>query len=352
MKRFLLLLSAIVWIGTPAKGQEAPSAGNYPEFSVIGRTDINPFSPSVYTLLEGSIGDLFSYSVSNLWVSDETSLLYANTFHADELNWLQWAWVQLDLGNFHIRLGKDCLTAGGFETDAYDFDQHPMLCSNFWNNSQLYQWGLTLSWNTPSESDEFGFNYSSSPFSVHPFDDFLTTKTFQWKGEHGPWSSIWGVSVMDYARNAEERLKSSIMLVSAGNQFEITDSFSMGLDYMLRLAGPFVVPPGGSAPAAAYPYNVGHNVVARINWHPLYWLEVGAKGIFETSDKEDIEEDLFEIPSMYWNGGAYLQIYPFKSFEGLRLHAVGGYDNLSGLYWSAGITVNLPVTTLLTGLGK
>ena len=71
MKRLLSLMTVCALLCSPAFGQEAQSVNNYPELSIITRVDAYPFSPSVYTLLEGSLGDHLSYSFCNLWVNDD-----------------------------------------------------------------------------------------------------------------------------------------------------------------------------------------------------------------------------------------------------------------------------------------
>ena len=85
MKRtFALLVATLCYFCTYS--QEAESVGNTPELTIIPRFDVNPHIPvgnkgksdvdfansSLYTLFEGNVGEHFSYSMSNHWVSTDT----------------------------------------------------------------------------------------------------------------------------------------------------------------------------------------------------------------------------------------------------------------------------------------
>ena len=331
---------------SPAFGQEAQSVNNLPELSIITRVDAYPFSPYVYTLLEGSLGEHLSYSACNLWVNEDPMDLYACTLLARCPDWCQWAWLSLDLGNWHVIAGKDYIRTGGFEVDEYDYDQYWQLTSNFWNNTQVYQYGGAVKYVLPSESDEFMVQLLSSPFSWRPFDDGLLSYNLEWVGEHGPWQTIWSVTGIDYDPAAYS-WGDKLWLLSAGNQFELSDSFNLGVDYIYRFAPPVLNAPGAGENGPFHPINSGHNVVGRVNWRPLDWLEAGLKGVYETSNIDDLEEDLLGIPERYLSGSACLQFYPLKEKDDLRLHALAGYNNLDGFFWGAGITWNFPLTQTL-----
>lgn len=346
MKRLLSLMTVCALFCAPVLAQDEESAGNYPELSIITRVDAYPFSPSVYTLLEGSLGDHLSYSVQNLWVNDDIRSLYANTFRADEMDWCLWAYLSLDLGNWHIIAGKDYIRTGGFEVDEYDYDQYWQMTSNFWNNTQVYQYGGAVKYVLPSESDEFMVQVLSSPFSGKPFEGKLLSYNLEWVGEHGPWSTIWSVTGLDYDPEAYS-WGDKLWLLSAGNQFELSDSFNLGVDYMYRFAPPLMNAPGAGESGPFHATNSGHNVVGRLNWRPLGWLEAGLKGVYETSSIDDLQEDLLGIPEQYWSGSACLRFYPLKEKDDLRIHALAGMNNLDGFFWGAGITYNFPLTQTL-----
>ena len=154
MKKTLALLAAISSCFC-TYAQEAESADNTPELTIIPRVDVNPYIPvgnkgnagvdfsntGLYTLFEGNIGEHFSYSMCNHWLSTDPKSLYQNTFRSDDTNWVDWANITYSTGCFSLTVGKDVLAIGGFELDAYDVDSHINLSSTFWNNIAMYQWG-------------------------------------------------------------------------------------------------------------------------------------------------------------------------------------------------------------------
>jgi hypothetical protein len=85
--------------------------------------------------------------------------------------------------------------------------------------------------------------------------------------------------------------------------------------------------------------NRGHNVVGRLSWRPLDWLEAGLKGVFETSNLGD-ESDLFGIPEKYLSGAMCLQFYPLPEKDDLRIHALAGKNNLDGFFWRKLTAIN------------
>ena len=355
MKRLLSLTAACALLCAPAFGQESVPAGNYPEFSIITRIDAQPFTPYLYTLLDGNLGEHLSYSFSNCWINDDIPALYANTLRADEMSWCQWAYLSLNLGNWHIQAGKNYIFTGGFEVDAYDFDQYWQMTSNFWNNLQVYQWGGALQYVTPSESDTFSLQILSSPFSARPFEDGLLSKSLEWRGEHGPWSSIWSVSAIGYGSAVPEqpRERDNLFLLSLGNQFEVSETTSLGFDYIYRIASPFSNAEGAGARGPFYGEYSGHNLTGRFSWRPLDWLEMGLKGVFENCGAHSSQPDLLDIPEKYLSGALWFQFYPLPERDDLRIHAFAGTNNQDGFYWSAGVTYNFPLTrTLLNRRAK
>lgn len=336
-------MAVCVFLSYPAFSQDAGPATNCPELSIIPRIDANPFSPYVYSLLDGSIGEHISYSFSNLWVSDDTPSLYANTLKTPEADWCQWAYVSLDFGNWHFSGGKQCVAVGSFECDEYDFDQYWQMCSTFWNNYQLYQYGGSVSYDTPSENTTFTLQLTSSPIFEHAFDNGAKTWSFKWTGEYGPYSAIWSANMMDYKE--EPGCKDKMSMFILGNKLDLEENLSLGLDLYMFYGYPSRYAPGAGKSGERYYDNRSHSIVPFFKWQPFDWMDVTVKGIFEKSS--GIEEDFFGIPEKYINGGVCLQFYPFSSLDGLRIHALAGKDNIEGAYWSAGITYNFNLTQTL-----
>lgn len=342
-------MTVCVFMCSPAFGQEAGSVTNCPELSIIPRVDATPFSPVIYTLLDGSIGEHLSYSFSNLWVSEDTPSLYHNSMRSDEADWCQWAYLSLDLGSWHIAGGKQIVAIGSFETDEYDFDQYWQMCTNTWNNFLVYQYGASVQYDTPSENTSFMLQMTSSPVDEHPFESGAKIWTFKWTGEYGCYSSLWSASMMDY-RTDVPKSDGRMYLFVSGNKFDVTDNVSLGLDWYFHIGGPGLNVPGSTGGDKLHD-NLANSLALSAKWQPLDWMDVSLRGIYENSN--GMGEDFFGVPENYFNGGILFQFYPISSLEGLRLHALAGKNNLDGWYASAGITYNFNLTqTLLNRRSK
>ena len=321
MKRFLSLLAFCAICCTPAFAQEADPELN-PQVSVIARFDY-PVYPYLYTLVEGDLGDYFSYSFSNHWISDATPDLYKNTWRADALNWCDWANISLNLGNWSFTAGKDIIAVGSFEIDPYDWDSYWEMNTSFWNNAQVYQWGGKVTYTLPSESTAFTLQATSSPFNFKPFDDKLMSYAAMWTGDYGMYRSLWSVNLIQYGHQKGE----SVRMFASGNQLDAADWLTLGADYIL----------GFQEGVSSHTLNFTADFF--ISDH----FELLAKGGYEVSGMQ-----VFNMPyERYFVGGA-LQYYPLADSQDLRLHALACYDSLEGPLFSGGITYNLNLTKLFT----
>ena len=89
----LLVTAASMLLCFLALSQEANElGGSSAELSVVARGEYLYGDPlgnsSLYTLLDGSISEHFSYSIANHWLSSDPVSLYTNTFRSDDVNWL------------------------------------------------------------------------------------------------------------------------------------------------------------------------------------------------------------------------------------------------------------------------
>ena len=324
MKRFLSLLAFCAICCTSAFGQEV---------SVIGRFDY-PVYPYLYTLVEGDLGEHFSYSISNHWVSDDTRALYRNTWRADDFNWCDWANISFNTGSWSFTLGKDIIAVGSFEIDEYDWDSYWEVNTSFWNNAQVYQWGGKAAYTLPSESSTFTVQLTSSPFNYRPFDNKLLSYAFQWSGDYGLYRSLWSVNLMQYGRGKGE----SIRLLASGNQFDVTDWLTLGLDYIM-----------GDYDAAT-----SHTFTGSANFSISDHFGLLLKGGYEASGRpkgsDEIEDwyGMFGIPYARTYAGAVIQYYPLADSQDLRIHALACYDSFNGPQFSGGITYNFNLTNLFT----
>ena len=142
-----------------------------------GEIDIPGFkSPGLgnsglYTELEGDFSENWSYFLCNHWLSDSPMDLYRNAFRADEADFLDFANVTWHNDSWKVILGKDFIPFGTFELAGDDYTAHPLICSAFWNNACVYQWGVKAGWTLPDGRNSFTLGVSSSPHSVRPFAD-------------------------------------------------------------------------------------------------------------------------------------------------------------------------------------
>lgn len=180
MKKTVSLIVALLCCSL-AFSQEASveSEGNHGEITIIPRVDVDANIPlhtkeplanvvdfgltSLYTLFEGDFADHFSFSVCNHWLSTDPGLLYSSTFHTDLCNWLDWATITGQFGNFFFTAGKDILALATNENEACDYDSHYQMNTYLWNGLQAYQWGGRVGWISSDESSQAGFQFTTSP---------------------------------------------------------------------------------------------------------------------------------------------------------------------------------------------
>lgn len=337
MKRtFALLVATLCYFCTYS--QEAETVGNTPVLTVIPRFDVNPHIPvgnkggegfdfansSLYTLFEGNVGEHFSYSMSNHWVSTDTKSLYQNAFRSDDVNFVDWLTLTATAGKFSFTIGKDMLSIGGYELDAYDVDSHIDLSSTFWNNCAIYQWGGKVAFE-PTEESSIAFQFATSPFGERPFKSKLFTYSLYWAGEYGCFSPIWSANFMEYERGR------FISILSLGNRFDI-GNFAIELDYMNRanstkrffdqemtLTGKLIYTLGDKAEFFVKGgYEYCHGEEGDMFGYGDEW-EMG-DGIVPTGIVRNKDY-------VFYGGGVHL--YPLRNSKDLRLHAVVAANNYS-----------------------
>ncbi len=364
MKKVTVLIAAI-FCCLPVLSQEAESSGNVPQVSAVARLDARPVVPlgasdgwqfdaedffsntSLYTLIDGNIGDWFSYSVANHWLSTDPRSLYvtdfednsvgANLFRSGYTNWLDWANLTFstsgDWGGFDFTVGKDVTLVGSIETDQYDFDSYYDLTSYFWNEYNVYQWGATARYTLPSETSSFAFQWQTSPFGERSFGSKLFNYSLQWRGEWDWLTTIWSTNLIQYDQ------KKYMSMIALGQEFYAGD-FTFRLDWQNR----------------AFP---GNGKYFGQEWQ----LQGGV--IYNFNDKVDVAllggysslggdyDYLYCLPRLeketYWNAGARVQWYPLRDSQDLRVHGVVAYNNYyceDGLSINLGVTYNLNLTNL------
>ena len=324
MKKFLVVCAASLLLCLHGTAQEyvrvaeADDAGTGVGLSVIPRLDLNYSGDftfgdsSLYSLFEGDITDWLSFSICNHWASfglddngkldrDAIKSLYRNTGRSDDVNWMDWGYATVSFGNFGLSLGKQAMTFGGFEFDAYDVESFSFLNSSLWNNLQVYQWGAKLEWSNEAENTTLSAQMTSSPFGEHPFASKLFNYALEWRGEYGSVSNIWSVNAVQSAPGEY------FPLISLGQRLALDDKFTVGLDAYNAV--------GDETEMMVSGLTMIPSIIFAPNEKLQFTARIGGEMVFESKNK-----DLVLGLDGYW--------FPFES---LRLHFATGYrhdDNM------------------------
>ncbi len=355
MRKTLFLLTTLL-SGSLAFAQEAEhSEGNDIEVRVIPRFDANPYIPfskragsdfdfgstSLYTQIEGNIGSRLTYFFSNHWLSTHPGELYtidgdgknsANLFRSDYTNWLDMGYIGLNFGSWDFTLGKDMITIGSFEEDAYDYESHPNMNSYFWNMAQVYQWGAKAAWTSPDETSQFLLQIMSSPFSEHPFGKswygeggHLKTISAGWYGEYENYRSIWAVNMMEYSKGKY------LGIIGLGNRFYSGDfTFTLDLQARVNSMKKFFAQENSVSGTVQYAAGDKAELFAKAGFD-----SARRHDFFAAPDSSFVPGALYEDGNRFTDhgncfyGGIGLHYYPIKGSRDLRLHAVAAMNTFS-----------------------
>lgn len=346
MKKILALTVAVLCYFC-TYSQEAEASGNVPTLIISPRFEVNPYirtgggghsgvdfgTSSLYTLFEGSVGDNFSYSMSNHWLSTYPKSLYQNAFRSDDVDFIDWLTLSYSVGRFTFTVGKDMLAIGGYELDPMDVDQHPTLCSTFWHNCAIYQWGGKVEYTTKDEASTVAFQFGTSPFGELPFKSKLFSYSLIWYGKYGCFAPIWSANLIEYDRGC------FVKMASLGNGFYFGD-FGAEVDLMYKHLNY-----DGS--------NHELSAVAKFGYTLKDKVELFIKGGYEHRSGLDIfgyEDEFSFMPTelssrgfAFYGGG--VNYYPLRSSKDLRLHAVIAANTYSkSLALSIGATYHFNLT--------
>ena len=255
-------------------------------------------STSLYTLFEGNIGERLSFSVCNHWFAynsdwSDCADLYRNTGRCDEANWVDWANVTLNLGNFFITAGKDYIAIATDEIEANDYDSHWQMNSMLWNTYQVYQWGGKFGWQNEDETFSMSLQMTTDPLMYRFFEttnlgNYAYTFNTFWEGET--------VSLMGSVTHSG----SWGWLGALGTQFSLSDKLSLGLDAYLNRS-----------------YYAG---ALRFGAALSDKFDVGAKFGYEWLERFDVMdlEGATALGRLY--GGLLCNWYPLGDSRDLRVH--------------------------------
>ena len=322
MRRLLFLMAAAL-SATLVYAQDAENVGNSAQLSIIPRIDLNPYigfdsqtdfslsNSSLYTLFEGDLGEHFSFSIANHWLSSEPRSLYEGTLHSDMNSWLDWANLTYYFGDFGVTLGKNYMFIGTYEEDAYDYESHWDLNSTFWNYMPVYQWGGDFSWYYDDEA-QLSLQLTSSPFSEHPFEDGLFTLNAY---NTNAWEDFSYLASLNFVGIADNYW---LKMANASFEYAFGD-ITLRPELMYRWADSFDMSES--------------NVCLSLEYDPSEKVNLILKAGFESAP--DIPEFMLSEPDNFF-GGAALHYYPLKDNDALRCHCVVSYSPV----WN-GLSVNI-----------
>lgn len=315
MKKSLVVCAASLLSCFLVYAQEADNSGRGVGLSVIPRLDLNPVfstskdgsgeftlgNSSLYSLFEGSISESLSFSIANHWLSgDKESIqaLYQNTWRTDDVNWLDWAYLTYSFGNFSVTAGKQPMTTGGFELDAYDFEEDPFLNSSVWNMLNIYQWGAKFDWTNDAENTTLALQMTTSPYGERPFSSKLFNYSLEWRGEYGGFENIWSVTAIN--RDKGDYLP----FVTLGQRYNFNDRWTVGLDLFNA---------GGCEEDIL---DKGWVIIPSLTYRPLENLSLTGKMVAEYNKVTDNRDYII---------GLIAEWLPLKESEDLHIHVSTGY---------------------------
>lgn len=294
-----LVIAAMLLPCFLAYSQEADELGSgAAELSVIARAEYLSSDPlgntSLYTFLDGSISEHFSYCISNHWLSSVPKDLYSSTFHSDNVNWLDWSYLTYSSGNWGINLGKMPVLWGTHEFDEYDYNIHFPFASSVWNNMNAYQWGMSASYSF-DEVRTLEAAFTTSPFGERFFTSGLYAFGLRAIREEGPVS--FRIAYNLFATGVGEELNTC----SAGLKVDATDALSFTLDAQNVVGGEDEV------------LMEGKTVALSVDYYPVEKVETRFYTDFEFNKEADMK-----------TGTAGL-LASFSPKENIRFHALCAY---------------------------
>lgn len=335
MKKILVVCAACLLSCFLVRAQGVDNSGRGVGLTVIPRIDLTPNFPlekggngeftfgdsSLYSLVEGNISDAFSFSIANHWLAsdvDAIKALYQNTWRSDDVNWLDWAYLTFTTGNVSISAGKQVMTIGAFEFDAYDYEVHSFLNSTLWNTFNCYQWGAKVDWTNDPENTTLGFQVTTSPYGERPFSSKLFNYSAEWRGSYGDFENIWSITAVQRGSN------DFYPVLSLGQRYTI-EKATFGLDAFNVVGSEQTIMRRGATLVATLTYaaNEQFNVTGHI--------------VAEACTSGVRNKDLLLGFDANW--------FPIKSDPSFRVHAAAGWRhdlNMVSLTLGALYYLNIP----------
>lgn len=242
--------------------------------------------------ISGNITDNFSYSWRhrfNKMIGPEGSSFFDAT---------DWVWLAYNINDFEISAGKQVVGIGGYEYDRAPIDLY--FCSEFWNNVACYQFGVSGAYSFNEGKDKVMFQFCQSPFrDINPD---MYAYNLMWYGNHGIFSSIYSVNMMEYAPGR------FINYIALGNKFTF-DKVSLEFDFMNRATS-------------------GHtflfkdiSIIGELAWKPIDCLNIFGKVSYDVNNTDN--NDLYVLSGTDMTRiGAGVEYFPLKNDRhDIRIHA-------------------------------
>lgn len=330
---FAFLLLSCAFFAQDLKAQSegtlliAPRLDLDPAWNSGGNWSFDLGSTSLYTLFEGNIGERVSFSVSNHWFAftsewSDCTNLYRNTWRADEANWVDWANITLNLGNFFITAGKDYINMATDEINADDYDSHWQMNSMLWNTYQVYQWGGKFGWMSHDESTSVSLQMTTDMTMNRPFETRSLHRYAYTLNLSQEWESVSAMASVTHSDWLG-------WLGTIGTKFSFSENLSLGLDAYLNKD-----------------YYAG---ALRFDAALSDKFEIAGKLGYEWFEALDLMdfEDMSSRGRLY--GGVLCNWYPLNDSHDLRVHMMAAPSvtscrsgcivrAISDLYFSAGAT--------------
>lgn len=297
----LLLTAAVLLPSLLALSQEASDPGSkYAEVLLVARAEYASSeedhlgNSSFYAVLDGAFNSKLSYSAEAHLLSSQPRDLYEATWRSDSCNWLDWAYLSYDFGGISLSAGKQVQAMSLWENEEYDFDHYYELASWYWNNSNIYQWGLKLDW-APSDEFSLGLSWLTSPYGERPFSSGLYTYTLSMSNSPCDWfNDLMSVTFMQTGKGE------FIPMWNKGFKFMAGEKWDFIWDSITHLQK-------GLA---------GQNFLT-VTWRPTDFWSIQARGGIQNGLAEDLPNS--------WLTGLRVEMNPLKY---LRIHALANYDSM------------------------
>lgn len=300
MKKILLTV-AVLLPSLLALSQEASDPGSkYAEVLLVARAEYASSeedhlgNSSFYAVLDGAFNSKLSYSAELHLLSSCPGDLYTGTGYSNTSNWLDWAYLSYNFGQFSLSAGKQAQFVATWENDEYDFDQYYELASWYWSNWSVYQWGLKLDWN-PSEAHTVGASWLTSPFGERPFSSGLYTYSLYWNTNPCDWFSDL-MTVNFFQLGGGEWLPTW----NRGFKFMAGDKWDFIWDSITEFRD-----------------KVGGQDTFTVNWRPTDFWSIQAR--------YSMTKNLVDFDTDTWLTGLRVEMNPLES---LRIHALAAYDSM------------------------